>query len=131
MDELLAVLDALADQDLSSTSGPALLERERALLVAQNKLGAELARTTGQCELTQAPECDGLTSMQSWLRGHGHLAPAEAIRPVRTGRALESLPATAAAFAAGSVTAGQAAVTAVIAEPQHTAAAAAQGRRPR
>ena len=38
-----------------------------------------------ECELTQAPEHDGLTTMQSWLRGRA------ASRLVANGRALESI----------------------------------------
>ncbi len=45
---------------------------------------------------------------------------------MRTGQALEHLPAVAAAFAAGAVTAGQAAEIAKVAEPGNLAAAAAQ-----
>ena len=65
--------------------------------------------------------------MPSWLPGHGHLAPAEAAKLVRTGRALEHLPAVAAAFTAGTITAGQAAEIAKVAAPDNLAAAATQG----
>ena len=68
-----------------------------------------------------------MKSMQSWLRGHGHLTPAEAARVVRSGRALAHLPATAEAFAAGSITAGQVATIAPVASPEALAAADAQG----
>ena len=80
-----------------------------------------------ECERTGAAELDGLKTMASWLRGHGHLTPAEAARVVRSGRALEHLPATAAAFAEGAITAGQVAVIAPIASEEARAAAAAQG----
>src|SRR3954447_21531589 len=99
--------------------GPQLLERTAALLRARNRIDAELARTVRECELTQAPEHDGLKTMGSWLRGHGRLSPAEAGRIVRTGRALTHLPALADAFAAGHVTAEQAAVIAPITHPEH------------
>jgi hypothetical protein len=56
-----------------------------------------------------AAEVDGLKTMASWLRGHGHLSVAEAARVVRAGRALAHLPGLAAAFAAGAVTGEQAA----------------------
>ena len=65
--------------------------------------------------------------MQSWLRGHGRLSPAAAHRLVGTGRALEHLPAVAAAFADGRVTAEQVAVIAPVTRDEHRAAAAAQG----
>jgi hypothetical protein len=110
VDELMASLDALAGEDLAPLFGPALLERLRPLLAAQNRLAAEIARTVRECEVSGAAEGDGLKSMGSWLCGHGHLSAREAARVVRAGRALEHLPAMAAAFAAGEVTGGQAAV---------------------
>src|SRR4051794_41301393 len=85
--------------------GPQVLDRTAALLAAKNMLDAELARTVREGELTQAPERDGLKSMQSWLRGHARLSPAAVGQLVRNGRALEKLPAVAAAFAGGAGTA--------------------------
>ncbi|SDM92974.1 protein of unknown function [Geodermatophilus siccatus] len=112
MDELFASLDALAAEDLAPLFGPALLERLRPLLVAQNRLAAEVARTVRACEVSGAAEVDGLKTMGPWLRGHGHLSAAEAARVVRPGRALAHLPAMAAAFAAGQVTGEQVAAIA-------------------
>ncbi|WNV77905.1 HNH endonuclease signature motif containing protein [Geodermatophilus sp. DSM 44513] len=127
MDELLASVDALAAEDLTPLFGPALLERLRPLLVAQNRIAAEIARTVAECDGVGAAEHDGLTTMGSWLRGHGHLSDSEAARVVRAGRALGQLPVMAAAFAAGEVTAEQAAVLGAIAEPRMLALAADQG----
>ncbi|SDX55278.1 protein of unknown function [Geodermatophilus africanus] len=127
MEELTAALDGLAAEDLSPLFGPALLERLRPLLAAQNRLAAEIARTVREAELSGAAEVDGLTTMTSWLRGHGHLSTAEAARVVRTGRALAHLPALAQAFAAGAVTGEQAGVIARVAEPGPLALAAEQG----
>jgi hypothetical protein len=120
-------LDALAGEDLSGMVGPALLERLGPLLVLQNRIAAEVTRTVRQCELTGAAEHDGLKTTPSWLRGHGHLSHAEASRLVKSGRALEHLPATAAAFAAGAITAGQVAIIAPLAGDDELAAAAEQG----
>ncbi|SDO20746.1 HNH endonuclease signature motif containing protein [Geodermatophilus sp. DSM 45219] len=127
MDELLASLDALAGEDLAPLFGPALLERLRPLLVAQNRIAAEVARTVRECEVSGAAEHDGLKTMGSWLRGHGHLSDAQAARVVRAGRALVHLPGMAAAFAAGAVTGEQAAVLGRVAEPAALALAAEQG----
>ncbi len=124
MDELLPSLDALAAEDLAPLFGPALLERLRPLLVAQNRIAAEVARTVRECEVSGAAEHDGLMTMASWLRGHGHLPVQEAARVVRAGRALEHLPAMAAAFVAGAVTGEQAAVLGRVAEPTTLALAA-------
>jgi hypothetical protein len=99
-----------------------LLDRLAPLLQAQNRIAAEVTRTVRECELTQAAETDGLKTMQSWLRGHAHLAPGEAARVVASGRALEQLPAVAAGFADGAFTAGQ---VGVIAQIDRTLAATA------
>src|SRR3712207_535269 len=92
--------------------------------MAQNRIAAEVARTVRKCEVSGAAEVDGLKTMASWLRGHGHLSAAEAARVVRAGRALEHLPTMAAAFAAGAVTGEQAAAIARVAEPEALALAA-------
>jgi hypothetical protein len=126
VDQLLASLDALAAEDLSPLLGPALLERLRPLLVAQNRLAAEIARTVREAEVSGAAEVDGLKTMTSWLRGHGHQSEIEAARVVRAARALEHLPGMAAAFAAGAVTGGQAGLLAQVAEPKALALAAEQ-----
>ncbi|MGR7024613.1 DUF222 domain-containing protein [Geodermatophilus sp. URMC 62] len=126
MDELLAVIDALADDDLTVVFGPQLNARLRMLLTASNKLAALLARTVRQGELAQAAEHDGLKSMASWLRGHGHVSSAAAARLVTTGRALEQLPAVEGAFSAGAVTGEQVAAIAPIVAPENAAKAAAQ-----
>jgi hypothetical protein len=120
-------LDSFAGEDLSPLFGPALLDRLRPLLVAQNRLAAEIARTVRECEVSGAAEVDGLKTMPSWLRGHGHLSDAQAARVVRAGRALAHLPAMAAAFAAGAVTGEQAAVIGQVAAVEHLAQAADQG----
>jgi hypothetical protein len=127
VDELQAALDTLAGDDLAPMFGPALLDRLRPLLVAQNRLAAEIARTVRECEVSGAAEHDGLKAMTCWLRGHAHLSATEAARVVRAGRALSQLPALASAFAAGQVTGEQAAVIGRVAEPGHLAAAAEQG----
>ena len=125
--DLECVLDRLAGEDLKSMFGPQVLDRTARLLRAHNRLDAQVARTVREAELTQAPEHDGQASMQSWLRGHARLSPAAAGKLVRTGRALEHLPAVAAAFADGRLTADQVAVIAPVTREQHRAAAAAQG----
>src|SRR3954452_14331041 len=126
MGELHSALDALAAENLSSMVGAQLLDRLGPLLVLQNRIAAEVTRTVQACELTGAAECDGLKTMPVWLRGHGHLSPAEAARLVRSGRALEHLPAIAAAFADGAITAGQVAAIAPIASEEARAAADVQ-----
>src|SRR4051794_27371483 len=96
--DLECALDRLAEQDLQGMFGPQVLDRARRLLRAANRLDAQLTRTVREGELTQAAEHDGAATMQSWLRGHGRFSDARASRVVRSGRALEHLPAVAAAF---------------------------------
>jgi hypothetical protein len=124
--DLERALDALAAEDLKPMFGPQLLDRTRRLLRAGNRLAAQTARSVREGELTQAPEHDGLKTMQSWLRGHARLSPAAAAQVVRNGRALEHLPAVATAFADGRITADQITVIAPVTLPEHLAAAAEQ-----
>src|SRR4051812_35456513 len=126
MGELASTLDALAADDLPAMFGPQLLDRLEELLRVQNRLAAEVARTVRQCELADAAEFDGTKTMASWLRGHARLSGHAAAELVATGRALEQLPAVAAACADGTVTAAQAGVIALVTRPAELAAAAAQ-----
>ena len=103
----LQSLDALAAEDLHVLDAGAVLERAAELQRLVNRASAELTRTVRHAESTRACERDGLTSMRSWLIGHARLAPAEASRIVRSGRALEHFPGLAAGFAEGAVTAAQ------------------------
>ncbi|MCF6744520.1 DUF222 domain-containing protein [Blastococcus sp. KM273128] len=124
---LAAALDDLSAEELAGRFGPQLIEQLGALLTASNRLAAQVARRVRECELTQAAEHDGKASMASWLRGHALFSAGAASRLVRTGRALPELPAVAAAFAAGAVTAEAVVVIAAVATPGNLAAAAAQG----
>src|SRR4051812_3327778 len=123
---LQSALDALAAEDLSGLFGPALLERVRDLLQARNRLDAQLIRAGRGGEKAGAAEFDGLKTMPPWLRGHARVSPSAAGRLVRSGRALEHLPAVAEAFAAGEVTAEQVAVIAPVVSDEALTAAAAQ-----
>jgi hypothetical protein len=125
--ELQSAIDALAAEDLFALPPGAVLDRTGMLLQLVNRANAELTRTVRHADATGACEHDGKKTAQSWLRGHGHLTAAEAGRLVRSGRALEHLPATAAAFADGTLTASQVAVIAPIADDDKRAAAAEQG----
>ncbi len=123
----LDTVDALDADELPALSARAQLDRVSRLLEARNRIDAELTRAVRAADLGQAPEDDGKKTMRSWLRGHGRLSAGAASRMVRAGRALEHLPAVAAAVAAASVTAEQVAVIAPITAEGRLAAAAAQG----
>jgi hypothetical protein len=121
--ELQSALDSLATEDLHAMGAGGLLYRTAELVRARNRIDAELARTVRVADLTQAPEHDGLKTMRSWLRGHARLSPGAAGQLIRNGRALEQLPAVAAGFSDGALTAEQVAVVApVVVEANRTAA---------
>ncbi len=126
MGELQSSLDALAAEDLFVLPAGAVLERAAFLVQVVNRATAELTRTVRHADVTQAAEHDGIKTMPSWLRGHTRLSPAAASRLVAHGRALEQLPAVAAAFAEGSITAEQVAVIAPVAAGEHVTEAAEQ-----
>jgi hypothetical protein len=122
---LQALLDA---DDLDGLVTDAeVLDRTALLTAVVNAGQAELTRTVRRAENLQAPERDGQKSMRSWLRGHLRLSAGAAHRLVRNGRALERLPAVAAAFARGAVSADQVAVIAAVAAVDVQAEAVGQG----
>jgi hypothetical protein len=125
--ELDSALDALAADDLHALCAGEQLDRTAELVRARNRIDAELARTVRIAELAQAAEYDGLKRMRSWLRGHARLSSAAIGQILRNGRAIEALPAVAAAFADGRVTAEQVSVIAPVASAVNVAAAAEQG----
>ncbi|MGY1856738.1 DUF222 domain-containing protein [Modestobacter sp. SYSU DS0290] len=127
MSELDAALAALAGEGLHGLSDGQVLDRTAVLVAVRNRLDAELTRTVRHAESTQACERDALKSMRSWLIGHARLAPVEASRILRAGRALESFPALAAGFAVGSVSAAQVNVVAEKVGPGEVAQAQEQG----
>jgi uncharacterized protein DUF222/HNH endonuclease len=126
MRELLQALLDACDLD-GVVTDEEVLERTTLLVAVRNGVDAELTRTVRKAENMQAPERDGQKSMRSWLPGHLRLSTGVAHRIVRNGRALEQLPAVAAAFAAGAVTAEQVAVIAPVAATDVQAEAVGQG----
>jgi hypothetical protein len=127
MGELQSAIDALAADDLFSLTAPQVLERTEELVRARNRIDAVLAGTVRHGDAIQAAEHDGKASMASWLRGHCRLSPAAIGQLRRTGRAIEQLPAVAAGFTDGSITADQVAVIAPVTSPENLDRAAAQG----
>jgi hypothetical protein len=125
--DLEHAMDRVAAQDLKGMFGPQVLDRNRRLLSLKNRLDAELTRSVREGELTPASEVDGAATMQAWLRGHGRLSDSAAHRLVVSGRALEHLPAVAAGFAAGRVSAEAVTTIARVAREDHRAAAVAAG----
>jgi hypothetical protein len=121
-----AAMDALAAED-DPVDDAARLDRVRRLATARNRLDARLTAAVRDAECHQSAEYDGLGSMRSWLRTHTRIPDPAAKRLIDTGRALESLPAAEAAFAAGTIGAEQVTAIAPIVTPARLEQAAALG----
>ncbi len=85
------------------------------LLVASNRITAQLTRAVRRADARCSAEHDGAKTMRSWLRGHARVSGALAGRLVTQGRRSEQLPATAAGFADGLIGADQVEVISEIA----------------
>src|SRR4051794_22721170 len=119
--------EPVAVEELLSLSGPELLDRTRDVVEVINRAQAELARTVRVAESKQAFAADGMKTAQSWLRGHCRLSRSAAAQVVRTGRALQQLPAAEQAHTAGELTADRVDVIAKITGPRFASLIAAQG----
>jgi hypothetical protein len=121
---LEAALDAVA-ADEEAVGDEARLNRVRRLAAARNRLDAQLISAVRQAESQQSAEHDGLKTMRSWLRTHTRISDRSAKQLIDAGRALESLPATEAAFVAGTIGTEQvAAITPVVSTKRLEQAAA-------
>jgi hypothetical protein len=119
--------DMCSGGELHALSGPALLDHTRDLVAERNRIDAALAQTVRVADSKQAFAADGQATAASWLRGHCRLSTAAAWQVVRNGRALEQLPAAAAAHVAGDLTTDQVSEIAKIVAPRPVSLAAAQG----
>src|SRR5689334_10857339 len=95
--------DAVDEDRWHAMGDGELLAEVAELITARNRLEARLAGAIRVADSRQASEHDGLKTMQSWLRTHTGSKGNAAAALVHRGRALELLPATAAAFAAGLI----------------------------
>ncbi|MDK3255197.1 HNH endonuclease signature motif containing protein [Blastococcus capsensis] len=127
MSELLSALDELAAVDLSELSEDGLLDLVGSLVTASNRMAAALTSAVRAADRREAYRRDGAASMKAWLRGSCRMAPDQATATVSTGRRLEQLPETAAAFAAGEISAAHARVITRAMTPGRIAKAAEAG----
>ncbi len=127
MSELRSALDDLAALDPTELSDDAVLDLVGELSTVANRVAAVLTSAVRAADRREAYRRDGAVSMTAWLRGSLRLAPAEATAIVSTGRRIEQLPATAAAFAAGEITATHARVITRAMTPGRVAEAAEAG----
>jgi len=101
--ELRSALDDLAGTDLAELSDDTLLDLIGELSTTANRVAAVLTSAVRAADRREAYRRDGAVSMKAWLRGSCRMAPEQATATVSTGRRLEHLPETAAAFAAGEI----------------------------
>ncbi|MGY1718152.1 DUF222 domain-containing protein [Blastococcus sp. SYSU DS0552] len=127
MSELRSALDELAAVDLGELSDDALLELVGELSTTANRVAAALTTAVRAADRRDAYRRDGAVSMKAWLRGSCRMAPEQATATVSTGRRLEQLPETAAAFAAGAISAAHARVITKAMTPGRIAKAAEIG----
>jgi hypothetical protein len=116
-----------AAAELDGLSDGELLEHVTELVAEQNRIAARLTSAVRTAENRQSAEHDGLKTMRSWLRTHTRVSDRAARQLIDTGRALDSLPATQAAFAAGAMGAEQVAAIAPVVSAQRLEQAAACG----
>lgn len=127
MSELLSALDELAGIDLDELTADALLDLVAGLVTATNRMTASLTRAVRAADRREAYDRDGAVSMKAWLRGSCRMDPSDATAMISTGRRLEQLPATAAAFADGAISATHARVITKSMTPRRIAKAAEAG----
>jgi hypothetical protein len=102
--ELRSALDELVALDLTELSADSVLDLAAELVSASNRLAAVVTTVVREADRREAFRRDGAVTMKTWLRGHLHMAGAEATSLVSAGRRLEQLPALTETFAAGHVT---------------------------
>ncbi|MDP5184919.1 DUF222 domain-containing protein [Blastococcus sp. BMG 814] len=127
MSELRSALDELAAIDLTDLSDDTLLDLVGELSTTANRVAAALTTAVRAADRREAYRRDGAVSMQAWLRGSCRMAPEQTTATVSTGRRLEQLPETAAAFAAGAISAAHARVITKAMTPGRIAKAAEMG----
>ena len=125
--ELRSALDDLAAVDLDGLSEDAVLDLVGELSTAANRVAAALTSAVRAADRREAYRRDGAVSMKAWLRGSCRMAPDLATATVSTGRRLEQLPQTAAAFGAGEISSAHARVITRAMTPGRLAKAAEAG----
>ncbi|WP_157944015.1 HNH endonuclease signature motif containing protein [Blastococcus atacamensis] len=127
MSELRSALDELTGIAFGDLSEDALLDLVGDLSVTANRVAAALTSAVRAADRREAYRRDGAVSMKAWLRGSCRMAPEQATATVSTGRRLEQLPETAAAFASGEISAAHARVITRAMTPGRLAKAADAG----
>jgi hypothetical protein len=103
IEPLVAGLDALADDDVDALTGADLRRQVAQLLVAVNRLNAEVARRVEVFDRRGLSVEDGCRSTVGWLRAFGRLSGHAASAQVKRARLGGLLPGLAGAAGAGEV----------------------------
>jgi hypothetical protein len=130
--ELRSLLDQLATFDLAALDPADLADGELLdglplLQTTINGLAALQTRCVAAVDIRDAQHADGMTTVKTWLTGHCRIAGRDAAGLVRAGRRLAHLPALAAAYAAGEVTAAHVDVITAALTPARRRVAEANG----
>lgn len=103
---LESALDAMCLADPASLTDGELADRVRGLERAQRRLGSVMASTLSVFEARQVQVGDGERSVPAWMARECGTDRNASARELSRARALRQMPMVAAAFAAGSITAG-------------------------
>jgi hypothetical protein len=103
MSELTSVIDALACDDVHLMADSALLARTEGLLVARNKLDAEIERSLQAADSRGSTVAECGRQSRGWLIEEEFLSPKEAGRRLWLARRLPAFPMVAAALADGAI----------------------------
>ena len=101
--EINSILNRLAVEDLNSMPAAAMGEDQIALQRIGNRVQAEALRRLRRFDRGQGYASTMALSTKGWLRWKCNLSYAAASNQVEVARALESLPQTSQAFAAGDI----------------------------
>jgi hypothetical protein len=99
-------IDRLIDE-VRDLRVPADADAVAGLVVLRDAVDAKLAGAVGEADAAESWRDDGAVSMQAWLRTRFGRTAREAHRMATTARRLRHLPATAAAWADGTLSGGQ------------------------
>ena len=110
--ELRSAVDALAALNLDDLDNTALGELIVEVSRQHDRFDGIRHRLVGEHDRRLAWKTDGARSEKHWLADHCRLSPAEAATRANTARNLDRLPATAQALTDGTISSGQARVSA-------------------
>lgn len=101
-----SVLEGLA-REVEGLEVPLHGEALAEAIALRDRLDAKLCQAVSDFEVAGIHGLDGATSMLAWLRYFGRCSVADARRLATTAKRLRELPATKAAWEAGSLSSGQ------------------------